>query len=257
MSASPIRTIREGDVATVLIDRPAQRNALTLAMWRELEAVMTGLGRDPSLRAVLLAGAGGLFCAGADIPEFTTVRVGIAAARDYDAAIDACTLAISSVPRPTVAVLDGVCLGGGLQLASACDFRVASPDLRLGIPATRLGVVYSVAGTRRLMALAGLPGAKRLLYSAEPIDSASAHAMGLVDVIADDPVAAARALIAPMRDKAPLAIAGSKAVLEGFARGNTDDGAIQALIDAANVSADHAEALRAFREKRRPVFRGE
>jgi enoyl-CoA hydratase/carnithine racemase len=251
-----IRMIRDGSVATVLIDRPAQRNALTLAMWRELEAVMTGLGRDPDIRAVLLAGAGGLFCAGADILEFTMVRAGVEAARDYDAAIDACTLAISSVPRPTVAVLDGVCLGGGLQLASACDFRVASPDLKLGIPATRLGVVYSVAGTRRLMALAGLPGAKRLLYSAEPVDAQTGQEMGLVDVVASDPMAAARALIAPMLDKAPLAIAGSKAVLEGFARNVLDERAITDLIDAANASADHAEAVTAFREKRRPIFRG-
>lgn len=251
-----IRMQREDDIAIVVIDRPAQRNALTLAMWRELAAVMDRLGQDRDIRAVLLRGAGGLFCAGADVIELLEVRADIASARDYDAAIDACTDAIAAVPRPTVAVLEGVCLGGGLQLASACDFRVASPDVKMGIPAARLGVVYGVAGTRRLMALAGISGAKRLLFSAEPVDGATAQAMGLVEAVAADPMEAAHALVAPMRDKAPLAIAGSKAILNALSQGNAEAAIMEGLIDAATTSHDYKEALAAFREKRKPVFRG-
>ena len=107
------------------------------------------------------------------------------------------------------------------------------------------------------MALAGIANAKRLLFSAEPVDGATAQAMGLVDKVAADPMEVARELIAPMRDKAPLAIAGSKAILNALSQGNAEAAMMEALIDAATTSRDYREALAAFREKRKPVFRGE
>lgn len=250
---------RDDDIVTVLLNRPATRNAMTLAMWREVATAFSILGRDRTVRGIVLTGAGGNFSVGADVSEFATVRGSAAAAADYETAVDACADAIAAAPQPVIAALEGYCLGGGCHLALAADFRFAAPSAAIGIPSARLSIVYGVRNTQRLLALVGLANAKRILYSAERLDGEAALRIGLIDHIAEQPIEAAKVQLRTLAANAPLSIAGAKAILTGLTMG---PGALDLtdanrLIDAAADSADYAEGRRAFSEKRTPRFSGE
>jgi enoyl-CoA hydratase/carnithine racemase len=253
-----VRTGRDS-VAVVTLNRPARRNAVSLAMWRELQLVFCRLAEEREVRVVVLTGAGGHFCAGADISEFAALRGDAAAGRAYEEAVDGCYEALSGLGKPTVAAISGPCVGGGCALAMACDFRIADATARFGIPAARLGVVYSVRECRMLLSLVGLAGAKRILFGGEIVGVQEAIRLGLVDGVAEgDVVEAAVEFAGPMRENAPLSIAGAKLILNALARDDVEGeaAAIEALIDRALESEDAKEGARAFMEKRRPVFTG-
>lgn len=251
-----IEVTRDGATAVVTLNRPAQRNAMTLAMWKEVARLFREFAGDDAVRAVILTGAGGNFSVGADISEFAKVRADIAQSTAYEVAVDASTDAIADLPKPTIAVADGYCLGGGCHLAMACDFRFAGPTAAFGIPAARLSIVYGLRSTQRLYALVGLTAAKRILFSAERFDAAEALRIGFADVRADDALKAAKDFAAAMADNAPLSISGAKFMLNGMAMGTVDPDEAQAAIDRASASGDYAEGRRAFAEKRRPRFTG-
>ena len=254
----PISVSKVDRVAVVTICRPHQRNTMTLAMWRHMAVIFTGLSSDSGVRAIILRGAGGDFSAGADISEFSTVRADARQSADYEVAVDACSDAIESASKPVIAVIEGYCLGGGCHLALACDFRIVSPTAKIGIPAAKLSIVYGARSTQRLLALTGLSTAKRILFSAERLDAATALSMGLADEVAEDAYGAALSFGAQLAANAPLSIAGSKAILNGLAMaaGGFDLAFARRLIDEASESADYAEGRNAFAGKRAPEFRG-
>jgi enoyl-CoA hydratase/carnithine racemase len=245
-------------IAVVTLNRPSQRNSVTLAMWRDIAAIFSRLGRDRDVRTVILAGAGGNFSVGADVSEFGKVRSDLQQSKDYEVAVDAASDAIANAPQPVIAVLEGYCLGGGCHLSMACDFRYAHSDALIGIPAAKLSIVYGVRSTQRLFALVGLTNAKRILYSAERFNASDSRAMGLVDHISADPMAAAKVFARGMASVAPLSIQGAKQILTGLAMGpgRLDEKAANAFIDFVSDSDDYAEGRKAFAEKRPPVFRG-
>jgi len=247
-----------GSVAAVIISRPAQRNCMTLAMWRSMTRHFEELGRDPDVRAIILTGAGGDFSAGADISEFPTVRADAQQSAEYQAAVDACGDAVEAVAKPVIAAIKGYCLGGACHLALACDFRFADSTAQIGIPGARLSIVYGVRSTQRLLALVGLSNAKRMLFSGERLDAGEALTMGLIDAEMDDALGSALSFAEDIACNAPLSIAGAKAILNGLSMGPgaLDPRAAQRLIEEACASADYAEGQRAFAEKRRPIFRG-
>lgn len=255
MNLSHAIAVTHGTIATVTLRRPEKRNAMTLAMWVAMARVFGELGADPTVRAIVLAGEGD-FCVGADIAEFGDARGDIEAAIRYEQAVDACSDAIASAPKPTIAAITGYCLGGGCHLAMACDFRVIAPDASVGIPAARLSIVYGVRGTDRLRALVGLSHAKRLLYTGTRIGAEEALAIGFADRLAANPIAEAVAFAGSMAGNAPLSIAGAKRILDGLALGDLDAAEAQRLIDAATGSDDHQEGRRAFAERRPPRFQG-
>lgn len=246
----------EGGIATVTLNRPAVRNAVTFAMWTRLAALFGEFGGDPAIRAVILTGAGDDFSAGADIGEFGTNRDDEAQTRAYDDAVAAAYGTIGRLAKPVIAATRGYCLGGGALLAMACDFRFAHHGATFGIPAARLSIVYDVDGTRRLAALVGLSRAKHILYSGERFAAAEALDIGFVDSVEDDPLAAARAYALALADSAPLTIAGAKYILDSAAAGGFDALEAQRLVATASRSDDYREGRLAFAEKRRPVFRG-
>jgi enoyl-CoA hydratase/carnithine racemase len=247
-------TIKNG-VATVTLNRPAARNAMTLSMWKDVARIFRGLGEKRDVRTIILTGADGNFSVGADISEFSVVRSSAQDSNEYEIAVDASSEAIAGAPQPVVAVIEGYCLGGGCHLAMACDFRFAGPTAQLGIPSANLSIVYGVHSTKRLLALVGLTRAKRLLYTAERLNAAEALSIGLVDRVNEDPRDEARAFAAKIAEKAPLSIAGAKYILNQASMG--DSGALaQELIDHASDSDDYREARSAFAEKRRPAFKG-
>ncbi|MER0449387.1 enoyl-CoA hydratase/isomerase family protein [Streptomyces sp. Edi4] len=169
-------SLSEG-VATVVIDNPAKRNAMTSAMWRALPPLLDTLAADPGVRVLVLTGAGDTFCAGADISSLREPG------EDPRALAVRAEEALAAFPRPTLAAVRGHCVGGGSQLAAACDLRFARQDALFGITPAKLGIVYPASSTRRLAALVGPASAKYLLFSGELIDSGRALRTGLVDEV--------------------------------------------------------------------------
>jgi enoyl-CoA hydratase len=205
-------------VATVTIDRPEVRNAVNRRMVDEMHDVFGALEAREDLRALVLTSTGGrAFVSGADIAELRERR-----REDALQGINAALFArLEAFPRPTVAAIVGHCLGGGLELALACDFRVAGASSRLGQPEVSLGIMAAAGGTRRLPALIGLAAARRLLFGAEIVDAAEALRLGLVDrVVADEEVAGAvDALLAPLLAQAPEALRRTKQALLAWLHG--------------------------------------
>jgi enoyl-CoA hydratase/carnithine racemase len=246
-------------IAVVTINRPARRNACNLAAWRDLAAGFAALGRDPEVRLVVLTGAAGHFCAGADISEFSSRRADSEAGARYEEVVEACYAAIEALPQPSVAAIEGACVGGGCALAMCCDFRIADDGARFGIPAAKLGAVYTAYECNLLISLVGLVEAKRILYSGDLVDAAKAARIGLIDEAGKgDVIERAIAFAGGMTANAPLSIAGAKLTLQAIARGELERhaAAIDAIMARAFDSEDYKEGARAFMEKRRPRFAG-
>jgi enoyl-CoA hydratase/carnithine racemase len=257
-SDDAIQSTVDDGIARVTLNRAARRNALTFALWQRLGDTFDALSAQREVRAIVLTGTANSFCAGADISEFGAVRANAAQARDYEQAYEGCCNRIAASPKPTIAAINGYCMGGGCNLAMSCDFRFAAPGATFAIPAAKLSIVYGIAGTRRLLSLVGLANAKRILYSAEKFDTARALRIGFIDEIADDALATALAFAAHLKDSAPLTISGAKTILDALASGNgaLRDGIVEQLLDQAAQSDDFREGRAAFAEKRKPRFRG-
>lgn len=253
---SDIETHVADGLAVVTINRPGQRNAMTLGMWREMAIIFTRLSGDADIRAIILSGAGEDFSAGADISEFDDVRADPEQAAAYERAVDACSDAIESARQPTVAALSGYCLGGACHLSMACDFRVADATAKIGIPAARLSIVYGVRSTQRLLAIVGLVAAKRILFSGERIDCTEALRIGFVERTGSSALEVAREFVGRMVCNAPLSITGAKTILTGLAKGALDLEEAERVIAQAARSEDYQEGRCAFAERRAPVFVG-
>lgn len=247
-------------VAVVTINRPDKRNALALSMWRTLHQVFAAASADPAVRSVILTGEGSHFCAGADISEFDTVRSNAEQGLAYDAINDAATIAIRDCAKPTIAAMTGYAVGGGLAIALACDFRVADATVRAGIPAGRLGLVYSTLDCSLLAGRVGATCAKEILFTGRHYGLEDALRLRLVErgAEAGSALATAHGFAEEMLAAAPLSITGNKAIVEAVARGEAQQRAdeLVRLIARAFDSADYAEGRRAFAERRDPMFRG-
>jgi enoyl-CoA hydratase/carnithine racemase len=246
-------------IVLVTLNRPAKRNAVSFAMWRRLGELFTDFASRGDVRIVVMTGAGGNFSAGADISEFPEMRSDKAATEAYNEAGNRATLAIRDLPQPTIAAAQGYCVGGGCGIALACDLRVGDTTTRMGIPAAKRGIVYSVLDTELLVRTVGLSAAKLVLYSGDIFPVDRCREMRLVDVVSEHgALAGAMGLARTLAQRAPLSQRGSKLTLEAIARGEiagreNEITAAQAL--AAN-SDDYQEATQSFLEKRAPVFWG-
>ncbi len=257
MSDGAVHLAIEGAVASVTFDRPQARNAMTWPMYEALEAICHRLRADASVRVVRFRGAGGqAFVAGTDIAQFQAFAGGEDGVA-YERRIDAAMALLEDLPMPTVAVLEGWAIGGGLAIATACDFRIASTGTKLGVPIARtLGNCLSVANVARLVAALGRPRAERLLLLAELIDAGEALAAGyLLEVVAPEELGpAADALCARLAALAPVTQRVSKQALNRLLRQGLPEG--EDLVRAAYGSADFAEGVAAFVGKRAPAWQG-
>lgn len=245
-------------ITIVTINRPDKRNALNLAMWQSLGYLFDAIAADPDCRAVILKGGGEHFSAGADISEFGQVRDTAKQGLEYDRLNDIATLSIRNCPYPVIAAISGFAVGGGLSLALACDFRVAGPTVRMGIPAGRLGLVYSILDCRLLTERIGTTAAKELLLTGTIFDQFDATRLGLIDVATDgNALDAAVEFARRISVNAPLSLIGNKTILNSIADGSVADRSVEleGLIARAFDSEDYAEGQRAFAEKRSPQFR--
>ncbi|MFC7843435.1 enoyl-CoA hydratase/isomerase family protein [Streptomyces sp. NPDC057382] len=231
-------------VATVVIRHPEKRNAMTAAMWRALPPLLHGLADDPAVRALVLTGEGRTFCAGADI---STLR---GSPEEAQALAVRAEEALAAFPKPTLAVIRGHCVGGGAQLAAACDLRFAEEGALFGVTPAKLGIVYPASSTRRLASLVGPATAKYLLFSGELIDAGRALRTGLVDEVLPEGELGKRAaeFTRVLVSRSQL----TQAAAKEFADGRTDRDAYWA--GQARGSGDAAEGVAAFLERRQPRF---
>ncbi|MGW0531261.1 enoyl-CoA hydratase/isomerase family protein [Streptomyces sp. NPDC003032] len=236
-------TVTDG-VATVVIDHPAKRNAMTAGMWRQVPPLFAGLAADPAVRAVVLTGEGSTFCAGADI---SSLRESAGTAQDLAVRAED---ALAAFPKPTLAAVRGYCVGGGCQLAGACDLRFADEDASFGITPAKLGIVYSASSTRRLVSLVGPATAKYLLFSGELIGAERALRTGLVDEVL--PAGGLGKRVAEFARVLASRSQLTQAAAKEFTAGRTDRDAYWA--EQARGSGDTAEGVAAFLERRQPRF---
>ena len=245
-------------IARVTLNRPDKRNAINAAMWRGLHDVAVKLAEEPTLRVVLLRGAGDLaFSAGADILEMQqTVSDPQRMKVMQDIVLEA-QLAWERVPIPTLAIIRGACTGGGCGLALSCDLRLATPDAFFAIPPAKLGLAYSLADTKRLYDLVGPSRTKEILFTGRRINAAEALHLGLINEIVEPGSLDARAnsLAKEIADNAGNSVRAAKAVTAMISAGvNAETADSRRYYDESFYSEDFREGAAAFIEKRLPRF---
>jgi len=253
-----LRLEREGTIATVLLDRPEKLNAVDRSLWPLLEAAFRDLDADESVRCVVLRGAGSNFAAGADIAEFPAVRTGSAAAREFAVAMHAALRAIAGCRHPTLALIEGVCVGGGLELAACCDLRIAAASSRFGVPIARIGVTMAAPEVSLLLELVGAAGLLSILLEGRVFGADEALALGLLTHVVPDARVEEEALLSAQRiaQGAPLVHRWHKRIIRRLRdprplAPDEEDGALETF-----DSADFREGIAAFLAKRKPVFEG-
>lgn len=245
-----------GPVAVLTIDRPEKRNAMSFEMWSALPDLLAKVEADDSVRALVIRGTDH-FSAGADITEFTTLRADPAGARRYGAAVYAGERAIADLPKPTIAAITGVCVGGGCEIALACDLRIAADDARFGITPAKLGIVYNAMSTKRLVDVVGPAWASQILFTADLVDADTALRIGLVNELHPPAAVITRAqtLAETMSSRSQVSLQGAKTIITRITSGHSDeDDTVHALYETSVTSPDYAEGVQAFLEKRPPRF---
>jgi enoyl-CoA hydratase len=239
-SACMIRTRLDGPLYTIALDRLALRNAIPLAGWKQLADAVTSLPAEARV-LLLISDHDAIFSAGADITEFGPLRDDPQARATFRETMRTGIEALAAAPVPTIAAIDGGCFGAAVALALACDIRVAGAAARFAVTPAKLGIGYPAEDVARLTAQVGKGQASRMLFSAEPIDAAEAHAIGLAELLAPSAAPAAHTLIEQIARHPPAAIAGLKRVLAGPA-----DPTHAAAFDAAFGTPEFARAYTAF-----------
>ncbi len=261
MSAGRLRVDRRGAVGWIVFDQPAKMNAINDAMWRAIPEAIARFEADREVRCVAFRGEGTqAFAAGADISQFEEIRDGQAAVGEYDGLLDRVLHSIQDSRKPSVALIHGFCMGGGLEVALACDLRYCGESAHFAIPAAKLGLAYNVEGHKRLMETVGHARAREIMFLGRRYGAQEAVAMGLVHRVLPDAELGAfvDGVLATLLENAPLAIANSKTILEEFVKsaGAPDEKAMRAAMRRCAVSEDYKEGRLAFMEKRKPRFTG-
>jgi enoyl-CoA hydratase/carnithine racemase len=249
-----LRLIREGAVARLLIDRADKRNAFDMAMWQALPQLVAEAVADPAARVLEVRASqpGSAFCAGADIRELLANKDDAAWRAANQAAINRAQHELARAAIPTVAFIEGDCVGGGCGIAMACDIRVATPTARFGITPARLGLVYPLHDVKLLVDLVGPGQAKRMLYTGELLPSEEAQRIGLIEIIADSSDALLAQIAAASGSSTRTIKHFVRRVLDGQV---ADDAETLAIFAAAFTGPDFAEGTAAFVEKRKPEFK--
>jgi len=250
----------DGGVATVEFRRPDKHNAISFAMWQCFARLMPVLADDESVEVVVMRGTpGGPFSAGADIAEFRTLRADSAGAQRYSEVLAAGERAIVTFPKPTIAAIEGFAIGGGTQIAVACDLRICGASSRFAVTPAKIGIVYGLLSTARLVEVVGPAWARWILLSAEPLTSDDALRIGLVhEVVADvDVLDRANAMARVVASRAQVSLRGGKAMIDRVVAGRlVEDSEVLAIYEQSYASAEYVEGVAAFLDKRPADFPG-
>lgn len=261
MSSEKMLARKQGAIGHMVFNNPERHNAVSMDMWAAAEAILADFNSDTDIRVIVLSGAGGkAFVSGADISKFEDERASAEAVKQYNATTARAYSNLYESPKPTIAMIRGYCIGGGLGLAACCDIRFCTEGSRFGLPAARLGLGYSLTSIKRLADVVGTPNAKDICLSARRYDASEALAMGLVHAVVADAALESHVdeYAARMAANAPLTVAAMKRVFAELGKdpGDRDLDACQAAVDRCFASEDYVEGRQAFMEKREPEFRG-
>jgi enoyl-CoA hydratase len=259
MSGARVHASREGPFATVHLDDPDRHNVLDRDGWLELARVLDDLGSDESLRCVVLRGVGGrAFSTGSDIRAFADQRDTPEDVRRYSEAIGGALAATARCPHPTVAVIEGLCVGGGLEIAASCDLRICGASSRFGAPITRLGLTMSYEELTPLVGLLGPGPVLEVLLTGELIDAERAYQLGMVNRVAPDAnvVVEGYALAARVAEGAPLVNRWHKRFVRRLLERRPPTDEEREEVHEAFQTRDYREGRAAFLEKRAPDFEG-
>ena len=252
---------KDGAIGWVIFNNPQKRNAMSMEMTQAMGAALEDYARDPAIRVVILKGAGDkAFVSGADISEFKEKRANADAAAAYNAASNRTAEILLELPKPTIAMIRGYCMGGGMGTAVNCDLRIASDDSRFGVPAAKLGVGYRYARLKQLEALVGPSFTMEIFYTGRQFSAEEALQMGLINRML--PAAELEKYVLDYANtiagNAPLTVAAvKKSVVEMMKdESRRDIAACDKMVDACFASADYIEGRDAFMEKRKAMFQG-
>jgi enoyl-CoA hydratase/carnithine racemase len=250
-----------GTIARIVFNNPARHNAVSLAMWQAADEAVAAAAASAETRVLIVTGAGGkAFVSGADISKFESERASEEAVRAYNETSDRMYGRLHAFPKPTIAAIQGYCVGGGVALASCCDIRIATEGSKFAIPAAKLGLGYGWKGVRRLIDIIGPSFTKELFYTARQFSAADATVMGLVNRVVPDGEFATyvREYAETIAANAPLTVAQIKHTVNEVVKdaADRDIAATERLIAGCFASADYKEGRTAFLEKRKPAFRG-
>ena len=253
-------TKKEGATGWIVFSNLAKMNAVTIDMWQAFPKALAAFDADPEVRVIAVTGDGEKsFISGADISQFDKQRTG-SANDDYNAAVDGGYSAVLDCPKPTIAKIRGICMGGGLGLAVNCDIRICADDAKLRMPAARLGLGYQYPGLKRFTEVLGAANTADLFFSARIFGAADAMTMGFAKQIVPaaelDAVVAAYA--AQIAENAPLTVAAAKRALLEIRKDadKRDVALVNRMVAACFASEDYNEGRHAFAEKRTPNFKG-
>jgi enoyl-CoA hydratase len=256
-----MRSRKDGHVGYVIFNNPERRNAVSLDMWEATARILDGFDKDNEVRVVVLTGAGDkAFVSGADISRFEDERANEEAIVRYNQTVERANAAVYDYPKPTIAMIRGYCIGGGLGLALCCDLRICSDDSRFAVPAAKLGLGYPFHGLKKLVDVVGPSFAKEIFYTARQFDAEEARVMGLVNrvVPAAELEAHVKTYAQMIGENAPLTIATTKFTIGEVVKDESKRNLAKcaAMLKQCFESNDYTEGRRAFMEKRKPVFTG-
>ena len=252
---------RDGQVGYLIFNNPERHNAVSLEMWTTTSEILEAFAKDPDVRVVVVTGAGGkAFVSGADVSKFESERASQDATKIYNAAVERANLGIYEFAKPTIAMIRGYCIGGGVGLAACCDLRIASDNSRFAVPAAKLGLGYSFGGLKRLIDIVGPAFAKEIFFTARQFDAEEARTMGFVNRIvpATDLEDYVKSYAETIAANAPLTVKAAKYIANEVMKDESKRNLTRCaeLVEQCFASKDYTEGRRAFMEKRKPEFTG-
>jgi enoyl-CoA hydratase len=252
---------KDGAIGRLIFNNPARHNAVSLEMWEAVAQIIDNFEQDDAIRVIVVSGAGGrAFVSGADISEFKERRASEEAAAAYSRISEGARLRLQETAKPTIAMIRGYCIGGGVGTALACDMRIAAEGAKFGIPAAKLGLGYAYDGIRKLIDVVGPAYAREIFFTGRQFTAEEVHRMGLVNrVVPDEELEAyVESYCNMIAANAPLTVRSAKVSIREALKDEPerDLALCKRLVDECFASEDYAEGRTAFMEKRKPVFRG-
>ena len=252
---------KDGAIGRIIFNNPARHNAVSLDMWRAVAQIMEEFENDPTIRVIVLSGAGGkAFVSGADISEFKEKRDSVEAAEAYAKISETARIRLQETNKPTIAMIRGYCIGGGMATALACDIRIAAEGSKFGVPAAKLGLGYAYDGIKKLIDVVGPAFAREIFYTARQFTTDEALAMGLVNRVVPDGELESYVnnYCATIAGNAPLTVRSVKQIVREALKDESkrDMALCKRVVEECFASEDYTEGRTAFMEKRRPVFKG-
>jgi enoyl-CoA hydratase len=252
---------KDGSIGWITFNNPARRNAVSLVMWQALHEMVRAFEADDAIRVIVLKGAGDkAFVSGADISEFDEKRSSPETVRTYHRASEDATDALKHAGKPTIAMIRGFCIGGGVSVALSCDMRIAGEGAKFGVPAAKLGLGYEFKGVRKLVDVVGPAFAKEIFFTARQFTAQEAVTMGLINRSVPDPDLEnyVRGYAQSIAANAPMTVASIKTIVDEVMKDEAqrDMALCQQVVDRCFDSSDYVEGRTAFMEKRKPVFTG-